>query len=384
MTTHPTPTGILRPSSASRWGPDGCAGSHALEALYPEDQDSPEAREGTAAHFWPTEALEGRIWPIGHLAPNGHPIDADMIRHGQEWIDDIALAVSEVADPQALFRVETKVFAHHLVHPQNEGTPDAFLVSLLRRRLILWDYKYGHKYIDAYRFWQGINYIAGIFEQLSLTREDVADMRISIRVVQPRNYHIAGPIRTWETTGAVVWAMIEQLSFAAHMAKAVGAPTRTGPHCEDCNGRHACEAFMRRTARDADYAGETTPVELPPAAMGAELKRIASAIKRLEARRDGLAAQAVAIIDRGGVVPGWSKGYVNSHEKWKVPDAEVKMVGEIFGIDLSKNSVKTPAEARKLGIDATVIATYSFKPTGAAKLVPVDATAAEKAFGQPT
>jgi hypothetical protein len=327
--------------------------------------------------------MQGRVWDVGHLAPNGHPIDADMIKHGKEWVEDVETTRAAINDPSALFRVETKVTAHKLVHPENEGTPDTFLISMLRKIAVLWDYKYGHKYVDPYRFWQGIDYLAGVFEALELTREDVADMTIIIRVVQPRNYSQEGTIRTWSTTGAVIWGLIEQLSFAAHMAKAVGAPTRTGPHCEDCRGRHACEAFMRRTARDSDYAGETIPVELPPEALGAELKRLRSAVKRIEARMDGLTAQAVSIIDRGGRVPGWIKEYVNSHERWSVPDQEVRVMGQIMGVDLDKPGVRTVAEAKKLGVDASVIKAYSFKPTGAAKLKPVEETAAAKAFGQP-
>lgn len=383
MTAHPLPTGILRPSSASRWGPDGCAGSFALEGVFPELGDSPEAREGTAAHFYAMEKLEGRTWPIGHLTPNGVPIDADMIRHGEEYVDDVTAELKNFA-PGAMFRVETKVFAHALVHPENEGTPDTWAIHLVQKRLTLWDYKYGHKYVDPYKFWQGIDYIAGIFEGLSLSYEDVADMDIRIRVVQPRNYHPDGPVREWRTTGAEIWRLILELRTAAYVAKVPGAPTRTGPQCEDCKGRHACEAFMRQTARDQDKAGETTPIVLPPWAVGKELERIRSAIKRLEARRDGLTVQAISILDRGGAVLGWKKGFVDSQERWVTPPAEVRILGATFGVDLNKDAVKSPAEARKLGIDPVVIAAYAVKPTGAAKLVPADPDAAKKAFAPPT
>lgn len=380
MTTgvHPSPTGILRPSQAPRWA--NCAGSFALEALYPEDEDGPAAREGTAAHFYVTEYLLGRAHPIGTLAPNGHPIDADMVEHGQIYIDDVKAELPKF-ETTALFRVETKVFAHRLIHPENEGTPDTFAISVAQKRLILWDYKYGHKYVDAFRNWQLIDYVAGIFESLDLTREDVADMRISLRVVQPRNYHPDGVIRTWETTGAQIWPLIEWLATRAHEAKKPAAPTQTGPWCRDCDGRHACAAFMNVAHRAMDVAGETIPVELPASALGIELRRIDDAIKRLEARRDGLQEQALSMIRRGSNVPLWTMGFVQSRERWKVPLAEVVLMGDMMGVNLRKDDALTPAQARKAGIDATVIAVYSEKPTGAAKLIPSDATAAEKAFG---
>ena len=101
--SFPQPLGLLRPSSATRWV--NCSGSHALEGLYPEDEDSPEAREGTAAHYYATEALEGRVHPVGALAPNGHPIDAYMVEGARHWIDDVAAELLTRLDTSALQHV---------------------------------------------------------------------------------------------------------------------------------------------------------------------------------------------------------------------------------------------------------------------------------------
>lgn len=378
----PLPQGVLRPSSAERWV--NCAGSHALEALYPEDEDSPEAREGTAAHFYVTEFLEGRVHGVGVLAPNGHPLDMDMITHGTLYVEDVLPEMSAL-EPGDLFIVEEKVYPHGLVHPENEGTPDTALVSPRRKRVILWDYKYGHRYVAPYHFWQGINYVAGLFERFELTEADVQDWSISIRVVQPRNYHPSGPVRTWDTSGAVVWKLIEHLSTAAHAAKVPGAPTRTGDWCRDCDGRHACKAFAAVSARACDMAGETVPMELPLDAMGRELTRIDTAIKRLEARRDGLTEVAIANIRAGRHVYGWEMGFVDSQERWSVPTAEILTLGQSLGVNLENPKPAPPGEAKKkfkaAGLPVEVLAPFLEKPTGAAKLKPVDPTAAAKAFG---
>lgn len=353
-----------------------------MEALYPED-DGPEAREGTAAHYYPTEYLQGRAWPVGTITPNGHPLDADMIKYGSILIDDVNTTIAAF-DHTSLFRVETKVFAHSLVHPLNEGTPDAFLISLILKRLVVWDYKYGHKIVDPYRCWQVIDYIAGIFEGLGLHLTDIADMAISIRIVQPRAYSNEGPVRTWETTGAVIWGLINQLRDAAWKAKTPGAPTQTGDHCTDCSARHACDTFKRVAAHAIDIAGQATPDVLPNDALGVELKRIRRAMKRLKAREDGLQAQAVAIINGGGRVPGWKKGFVDSREKWNVPVPQVVAMGALMGVDLNEPTAKSPVEARRLGIDPALVKAFSVKPTGAAKLEPVDEDAeAAKIFAPP-
>lgn len=379
--SRPLPVGILRPSQAPRWVP--CAGSFSLEAMFPDDEDSPEAREGTAAHYYVTEALQGRFHPAGTLAPNGYPLDGDMIDHGELYLEDVRSTFATLPqDQHTIFRVEQKVFAHTLIHPECEGTPDTWAANFNVGRLILWDYKYGHKYVEPFGNWQFIGYLAGIFEGLGLSRQETWNLDVSVRVIQPRNYHRDGPVREWNTTGATIWNYIDRMKTAAYAAKDPRATTQTGPQCVDCNGRHACEAFARVAARALDVAGETIPQELPPMALGMELRRIADAIKRLEARRDGLAEQAMAKIRTGTPVPFWTMGFVDARERWTVPVAEVRALGELFGKKLTEEKPITPAQARKLGIDAAVIRVYSAKPTGAAKLVPADETAAAKAFGK--
>lgn len=379
--SFPQPSGLLRPSSATRWV--NCSGSHALEGLYPENEDSPEAREGTAAHYYATEALEGRVHPVGTLAPNGHPIDNYMVEGARHWIDDVAAELPGL--PGAQFRVETKVYAHALVHPENEGTPDAWALSLAHRRLIVWDYKYGHRYVDAFMFWQGINYVAGIFEGNGLTLEDVRDLRVSIRVIQPRNYHPSGVVRVWETTGEYLWSLIHFMSERARAAKVVGAKTQTGEHCRDCRGRHACAAFAAVSARSMDTAGETVPMELPLDALGRELTRLQTAADRIKARISGLEEIAIAAIRSGKPVVGWEMGFVDSRERWAKEEAEVFALGDMLGVNLRETKPPTPSQAKAkfkaAGLPLEVLTPYYEKPTGAAKLKPADPNAAAKAFG---
>lgn len=383
---HPEPTGILRPSQAPRWVP--CPGSFALEAMFPEDEESPEQRAGTAAHHYAAHALiTGQRLEVGALAPNGEPITAEMVEGGDAYVDDILAEIAvragvNTAGSLYSFRVETKVTAHNLVHPENEGTPDAFLVDMEARVIFIWDYKFGFRYVDAFRNWQLIDYLAAIVEAYGLTEADLATWSIVFRVFQPRNYRPSGPVSEWKTMGAEAWALIGKVREAAHEAKRPGAWVQTGPQCRDCNGRHACAAFMRVAAAAMDMAYQNTPTVLPPQALGVELKRIETAIKRLEARRDGLAEIGMSLIRKGQTVPFWRLGHADTRERWEAPTAEVLAMGQIWGVELKKAPEPvTPAEARKRGVDPAVVAAYAIKPTGAAKLVPVDETAAAKAFG---
>jgi len=378
----PDPAEILRPSRAERWG--NCSGSHALEPLYPEDQDTPEQREGTAAHFYVTETLYGRVWPVDTLAPNGHPITAEMVECGTLYLDDVLAALADLRreDPEATFYVEAKVYGHKTIHPKNEGTPDTFALSFARRRLIVWDYKYGHRYVPPFRNLQLTDYVGCIFETFGITREQSLEWSVSLRVIQPRNYHREGPVRRWDTSGRIMAGLVDDLAAAARKAKSPTPTTQTGPWCGDCSARRGCDAFMRSSASAMDVAGDTIPHDLPPQAVGLELRHLKRAAKIIEARVDALEEQGLAIIRSGGTIPYFALGHVVGKERWRVPSAEVFALGDAFDMNFRKEPEPvTPAAARKLGLDPEVVAEFAHKPMGAAKMIAADDTAAAKAFG---
>ena len=368
---------ILRPSAAPRWGK--CPGSVALEALFPEDQDSPAAREGTAAHWYATEAVQGRVHGVGDLAPNGVPLDADMIEGGDLFVCEVLTAKT----PAARMHIEQRLTMHGLIHPACEGTPDCALIDAEAHRLTVIDYKYGHRVVEPFSNRQLIAYAAGAWEAYEFNLQDVKGWEVVLTIVQPRSYAAGGPVRSWRTLGHMLWKQIESLSEEAERAASPSAPTTTGEQCRDCNGRHACEALQRTGAYVLDYSATNAPTELTPDALGRELKLIADATARLEARRTGLEEVALGRLRRGEPMPYWTIGHGQAREKWTAPAAEVAAMGAMFGKDLAKPvDVITPAQARKLlGVDAAVIEAYSEKPTGAAKLVPLDGHTAAKAFG---
>lgn len=379
---QPDPNAILRPSQAVRWG--NCSGSHALEPHYPADEDGPEAREGTAAHHYNSEALYGRVLPVGALAPNGHPITAEMVECGQLFIDDVqgTLAAWRSQGDHVEFYVEAKVYAHKTIHPKNEGTPDVFVINWTRKIIVVLDYKYGHRYVDPFNNEQLINYFGAILETFGIDREAAKEWTASLRVVQPRNYHRDGPVRRWDTTGRILVGLIDNLQRAAQKAKGVAPETKTGPWCRDCQARRGCDAFMRAAASAMDVAGDTVPHDLPPQAVGLELRHLHRAAKLIEQRIEALEEQGLSIIAQGGTIPYYAKGYVQGREKWTIPADEVFILGEVMGVDLhAPPEPVSPSQARKAGLDPALVATLTVKPTGAAKLLSADDTAAAKAFG---
>ena len=53
----------------------------------------------------------------------------------------------------------------------------------------------------------------------------------------------------------------------------------------------------------------------------------------------------------------------------------------MFGCDLSKPGTLTPSQAKKAGVDESVIKAYSFIPTTAMKLIAENPTDAARVFG---
>lgn len=352
-----------------------------MQADFPEDTQSEKAREGTAAHFYVTEAVQGRIHPVGTITPNGHPIDAEMVENGEHFIRSVDAAIRS-SDSKSLIRVETKVTAHNLIHPNNEGTPDWFLVDPVTRIVKNKDYKYGHLPHDPYQHWQLINYTACIIEGAQLTRDDIAAWRFDMEIIQPRNY-AAEPVREWSISGNQLWPYIERLRGAAYAAKQPNAPLVTGPHCRDCRARHACPVFRSANYNAMDMAGEGTPEWLDETAIGLELTAIDRAMKRLEARRTGLSEVAIAKIQSGKPIRGWMMGRGDTREAWNIPAAEVFVLGDMRMLDLRAPAKPlTPNQARKAGLDEAVTKQFASKPAGALKLMPADAKAAAKAFGK--
>lgn len=370
---------VLAPSSAHIWS--RCAASVALRQHYPEPDDTDEAREGTAAHWYVSELLQGRDVPLGTAAPNGEPITAEMVDCAQGILVDVRDVYYAQAglggDPQMY--VESRLYMP-IVHEQNWGTPDVVIIDRPRKKLFVWDYKYGHRFVDAVGNLQLIDYAIGALREFPCA--DWPHWTVQINIAQPRNYHRFGPIREWQTDGRTVLdTYVPQLYEAAKAAMGDDPAYQTGEHCRDCPARHACPALQQAGAIAMDVSLRSAPVDLPPHAVGLELRQIDDAIRRLKARQTGLEEQAIGLIRSGTAVPFFTAQHSVGRERWTVPAAEAFALGELYGVDLRKPPEPiTPNKARALGIDEAVISAYAERPRGAVRLERADDHAAALAF----
>ena len=77
-------------------------------------------------------------------------------------------------------------------------------------------------------------------DQLGLHDQDVI---VELMIVQPRCYHIDGPVRTWRASAALMRAVLNQCASAAEEALGPKPRTKTGAHCIDCEAAADCKTL---------------------------------------------------------------------------------------------------------------------------------------------
>lgn len=368
----------LRISGAHRWS--NCHGSPIMETRYP-GEDGPEAREGTAGHWVATELVQGRAAKLGDVAPNGVVVTLEML-------EGAALYMAAVYEriPYANMVVEQTLPAPE-ISPDVGGTPDTYGFGYEPWTMELLDYKFGHGFVEVFENDQLVGYASAIISALvaqDVDREVIeANLRFRMTIVQPRNYHRDGPVRSWIVAACDLRAHFNRLRYAAEMYRRPDVTTKVGAWCEHCTARVGCPALQQAGYLIADYVGGPTPFDLTPDQTGRELAWLDQASEALEARRDALQVAALKFLQAGKGVPNYEIVHEVCAEKWiEGKEEEAIQVCALLNKDIRKPVVAiTPTQARKLAVDDSVIKLYSHRPTGKAKLAPLDTTKTRKIFG---
>lgn len=345
----------LAPSSAARRV--ACPGSRALEARFPEVIESSASREGTAAHWVAQNYLAG-IYAMEAVAPNGEPITKEMMEGADLYEHEIKWANK---DGGGTLHIEERVDISN-VHPDCWGTPDCWFI--VDSTLHIFDYKYGHGFVEVFENWQLLEYAAGVAKTAGTVT------KVTMTIIQPRCYTREGQTRSWTITAAELYRYIGILQQAEALASDDNAICIPNPECSNCLGRHACTALQYTAGRQMDVVKTHGYHELTPMQTGLELKHFRQVAQLLEARLTGLEEQAKSMIARGELVTGFKLEPGQGREHWSKSIPEVLIVGELMGIDLTKPAEAiTPVQARKLGLDDSVLKEYSQRIAGKLKLI---------------
>ena len=362
---------FLAPSSAPLWVV--CHGQPTMvaQAVSYVTGDSEASREGTAAHWALSEVLADRTVAVGQVTPQHFVLTREMVDAAedvQRWVNELAATHGE----QPYMWIEHRMPMNR-IHPRNWGTADLILYFPKANVLYVIDYKFGHGWVEVFENWQVVDYTAGALEMLTLEMDvRTNNTEVVLVVIQPRSYHPDGSIRMWRTTQEGLRPYHVTLGQAANAACEPNPKLTPGTHCRRyyCAARHACPAAQNEANHAIDLTRKAVPFNLPPEVIGIELADLRKAIKALEARETGLAAQAEALMTRGDRVPGWGLERKPGNLTWTLEDAEVLAMGQVLGLNLTKPAAPvTPTQAKKLGMSDEMLTGLADRPMSAAKLV---------------
>lgn len=375
MTAH----AFLAPSSAHIR--QHCGAAARMLASYPKP-DSEESLEGTAAHEVAEWMLTGHTHTItlGRTTSNGVVVTEEMIEGAELYFSDV---ISIVPDLQGL-HLEATIECPS-INENTFGTPDLWYLSDRNDTsrpwtLTVWDYKFGHRYVETFENWQIIEYVAGILDAIGITGAEDHLLTVDMRVVQPRCFVGGSPVRSWKVKAIELRGHFNEARMFEERSMMPNSPAKTNPHCRDCVPQY-CTAAQAAGYNAIDVSMEPQPFAMPAEALGLELKKLKRAKEAIEAREVGLEQQAVAYLRGGTRVPGYRLVTPEGRLAWTAEPAEVFAIGDVLDVNLRKEVPITPTQAIKAGIPAELVATVSARPTGALKLAEDDGLFAKKVFG---
>lgn len=368
---------VIAPSSLHRIRV--CPASVSMQKPYAHlPWGDPEAsEEGTCAHWvLATLLVTGVMVPVGAVDPAGTPVTDEMIEGAEMALEAVDTLLAKYGATRADLIVEQPVQIPR-VHPECWGTPD-IRFRAPGKVLVVLDYKFGYRYVTEFENDQLMAYAVG-----DLTGEQDQEWRVVMGIIQPRAYG-SSAVRTWEANASSLRGHINVLATAAVEALGPEPRARATPDgCRDCRARHACPTLQQAAQWAMDYASRPQPVDLSPAALSTELRFAERQLGLLEARVEGMKAQALYLARTGQALPHHTTGTGRGRKVWAIPDDQVIALGKAMNVDLAKApAAVTPSQAVRAGLNPALLSGLSRDMSGEVRLVPFDNSTTRKIFGK--
>lgn len=380
----------LAPSFAPVWGHCSAAPVASMGA---PNLDSPESREGEAAHWVISQVLfnyrdkgGGPVicsFFIGKTAPNGVVIDEKMAEGAEVHVRDVMDVVGNGHIQQ--MRIEHRVTMPS-IHAQNWGTLDTSAYIAERNTLYLWDYKHGHRERRAEGNFQLIDYAEGLMRELNIDGLQDRGITVVLRIVQPFCYRADGPVDEWVGKLSDLRAPLNVLRNKA--AEVFTAPVMTtGAHCRDCPGMRTCSARRKADYNLIDLANE--PFELDTMGsrdLAVEWRILCDGLAAAKARLDAIEDELAHRISGGAADTGLALEASYGRLAWTVPNEQAEALASQFGFSVKTGAIKTPTQSVQAApkevraIFEQTLKTVTKRPSGKLKLINADDTIGARAF----
>lgn len=379
--------GFLTAHTAHIWGPGGCPASPRLARHYSNVEKGEAEREGEAAKWVFLQATRGEKPSLGDFAPNGMLVSQEMLDSVEEVVEDVLDTFG--AHPANSLHVELAVEAPSLVHPNYRGTVDVAVVNAETRSIHVWLFKYGRSFVDAFKNWAGVSYVAGIIEKAELPihqEADFYDWSFSITVAQPRSFQrdeLGGSLRQWYASGDAVLNALAELRIAATRTEEDAPPCNTGKHCRGCKVIWDCAANQAVGGVVIDVTQPSGTINSDPHSLAIEAKVLAEAIERGKDRLAAIEPQVEAMLRKGTSLPFHTLAPTKGRDKWRTGHvATIANICAMYGLEIERGvALPTPKQLVKKGIDEAVITPYFDKGRDGLKLERVEDNSVSKILG---
>jgi hypothetical protein len=329
-----------------------CVGSHVSEKKYERVAMTDSQREGRTAHWLIDRLTES---PDTHFDfdDQGNEITEEMRDAAELWFREAGLKPNPI-------NIEVGEVRGKLDH-----------VGINGDSLTIFNFHFGHKYInvrDDYRL------IFGAIVTLSETGVCDKVTNIHLGIVQPRVFCKEGSVRSYTLTRSELEQYRQPLINLINLDFKEGKNQTTGPECLNCLHRVNCEGLTSSVSGILEYI-KGDPIEWRFSTVeekANQMSLLTKCAELLKSRLSGLEQELLTKALTGTRIPGYTLEASQGREYWKAPVDEVKNTALLFGANVVKETLITPKQAIKAGMDADIVKNLIETKTGAAKLVPSD------------
>jgi hypothetical protein len=332
-----------------------------MEERYGRNEKTEASTEGDLAHELAALYLKENI--IISTTANGQAKFTEEMYEGAKYYFEIFKKfVSNLAD----IHIEEKIDISD-IHLECWGTPDAWAFDLndnSSTAIHVFDYKFGFTPIEIYENWQLLEYTCGIVKKIEQKLDKripdcTTPISIYLHIIQPRDFNSGSKHRLWHLTLQELESYRQRLVISEALSMSPNAPLKVSAECKYCPARHACPALQQAAFGATEVAFRDAPQGLDPRHVGSELKLLHEARDLLDFRITALETEVTHHLMNGTPVDHYELTSKYGNLNWSADRNELLALGDILGVNLRKEDIITPTQAIKLGMDETIVKSYS-------------------------